>query len=116
MPDFQPTQVEFGDIAGYGQWDIGHGREHIRFVQALAAQTTPILLPDADLLSFLTAGPTMQGQVETHMVIHSLLRTYVGVQGVDYSEFRLDRPEEFYAFLGYHETEHAAIRAALGLT
>ena len=116
MPDFQLTQVEFGDIPGYGVWDIGHGREHIRFVQTLAAQSPPILLPDPDLLALLTGGPTARASFDTHQTIHNLLRGYTNVSGVDYTDFRLDQQTEFYSFLSYHETEHAAIRAALGLT
>ena len=114
--DFQPSQVEFGDIPGYGAWDIGHGREHITFVQTLAAQNPPILLPDPDLLALLTGGPTARESFDTHQSIHGLLRGYTGVSGVDYTDFRLDQQTEFYAFLAYHEAEHAQIRQALGLT
>lgn len=116
MPDFQPTQVEFGDVPGYGAWDIGHGREHIRFVQTLAALATPVLIPDADLLSLLTGGPTSRESFDTHQTIHGLLRDITGVGGVDYTDFRLDQETEFYAFLSYHEQEHAQLRAAFGLT
>ena len=116
MPNFQPTQVQFGDLAGYCAWDMGHGREHIAFVQALAGLNTPILLPDPDLLALLTGGSTGPATMETHATIHGLLRTYTGVAGVDYSEFRLGQETEFYSFLSYHEAEHAQIRAALGLT
>jgi hypothetical protein len=116
MPNFQPTLVEFGDIPGYGGWDIGHGREHIAFVQAFAAQSPTILLPDPDLLSLLTSGQTMPAQMQTHQVIHSLLRNYTGVAGVDYTAFRLDQQNDFYSFLSYHEQEHIQLRAALGMT
>jgi hypothetical protein len=37
------------------------------------------------------------------------------VGGVDYSEFDLSKPDDFYNFTGYHATEHAAIRAVLGI-
>ena len=115
MPNFQPTQVEFGDMPGYGVWDIGHGREHIAFVQAFAAQSPPILLPDPDLLALLSGGPTTPASMQTHQVIHNLLRQYLNVQGVDYTGFQLDQQTDFYAFLSYHEQEHAQLRAALGL-
>lgn len=36
MPQFSPDQCSFGDVAGYGAWDISHGREHIQFIQVLA--------------------------------------------------------------------------------
>ena len=114
MPDFQPTQVEFGDTAGYGVFDIGHGREHITFVNFLATQG--IQLPDPDLLTLIGGGPVTPAQMQTHQVIHNLLRGYTGVGGVDYTTMRLDQEADFYAFLSYHEAEHAQLRAAFGLT
>jgi hypothetical protein len=106
----------FGDIPGYGMWDIGHGREHITFVQNLAARTSPILLPDPDLTAILSGGPTARESLDTHQSIHELLRGYTGVAGVDYTDFRLDQETEFYAFLAYHEQEHAQLRAVLGIS
>jgi hypothetical protein len=116
MPQFSPDQVTFQDMPGYGAWDVGHGREHIQFVQKLAAQTPPVLLPDFDLLSLLTAGQSRRSQVESHMQAHALLRQVTNVQGVDLSQFNLDDQNDFLNFLGYHASEHQQIRQALGLT
>lgn len=115
MPQFQPDQVNFGDLPGYGAWDIGHGREHIQFVQALAAHNPPILIPDRDLLSFLTAGHARKSQVEAHGSIHLLLRQATGVQGFDLSAVNLDEQADLDNWLGTHAQEHAQIRQALGM-
>ncbi|HEX8838362.1 MAG TPA: hypothetical protein VF748_15570 [Candidatus Acidoferrum sp.] len=114
MPQFAPDQCSFGDIAGYGAWDISHGREHIQFIQVLAANG--VNLPDPDLLMLLTAGQARQSQVLSHYTQHKLLRQATGVQGVDLSQVNLDDPNDFYNWLGYHATEHAQLRSLLGLT
>lgn len=113
MAQFSPDQCSFGDIPGYGTWDINHGREHIQFIQALAVQG--IVLPDPDLLALLTAGQARSSQVQSHYTQHQLLRQATGVQGVDLSQVNLDDAGDFYNWLGYHATEHQQLRAALGL-
>ena len=115
MPQFQPDQVSFGDLAGYGAWDIAHGREHIQFVQALAALTPPILIPDFDLLTFLTAGGARPSIMQSHAQSHTLLRAALGITGSDLSTSNLDDQGDFYDWLGYHAQEHAEIRQALGM-
>lgn len=116
MPQFAPSQVSFNDNPGYGMWDIGHGREHIQFVQVLAARTPPVLLPDPDFLAILSGGRTRRQSMDTHQGVHELLRSITGVAGVDYTEFNLDDEGDFYSMLGYHEQEHQQIRTALGIT
>lgn len=113
MPQFLPDQCSFGDVAGYGAWDMNHGREHIQFIQALAA--LGVNLPDPDLLALLTAGNARGSQVQSHYTQHQLLRQALGVQGVDLSQVNFDDPGDFYNWLGYHATEHQQLRAALGI-
>ena len=112
MPQFSPDQCAFGDIAGYGAWDINHGREHLQFVQALAANG--VSLPAPDLLALLTAGGARVSQVLAHYTQHQLLRQALGVEGVDLSQVNLDDPNDFYTWLGYHAQEHQQLRAAIG--
>jgi hypothetical protein len=116
MPQFAPDQCSFGDVAGYGAWDISHGREHIQFIQGLAALTPLVVLPDRDLLGLLTAGSARSSQVQSHYTQHQLLRQALGVDGIDLSQVNLDDPNDFYSWLGYHAQEHVQLRAALGLT
>lgn len=116
MPQFAPDQVDFGDLPGYGAFDVGHHREHLQFVQTLAMLPSPILIPDFDFLQFLTAGQVRQSQVVTHYQAHLMLRQSANVQGVDLSQFNLDKSDDFYSWIGYHSTEHSLIRQALGIT
>lgn len=114
MPQFQPDQVTFKDIPGYGAWDIGHMREHLQFVQVLAANH--ISVPDFDFLSFLTAGSARGSIVQSHAQAHVLLRAALGITGVDLSAVNLDDSDDFYSWLGYHASDHALIRQQLGIT
>lgn len=116
MPQFQPDQVTFKDIPGYGAWDIAHAREHIQFVQILATQTPPVSMPDFDFLALLTAGQSRQSIVETHAQAHVLLNQLFGLTSIDYSIVNLDDENDFYNWTGYHATTHAQIRSILGIT
>jgi hypothetical protein len=116
MPQFAPDQVNFGDLPGYGAFDIGHHREHLQFVQTLAMLTNPVLIPDFDFMQFLTAGQTRGSQVVTHYQAHLMLRQKTNVQGVDLTQFNLDGQDDFNNWIGYHATEHSLIRQVLGIT
>lgn len=116
MPQFQPDIVDFGDVAGYGAFDMGHAREHLAFVQVLAQQTPAVLIPEFDVLSFLTAGQARRSIVQSHAQSHVLLRAALGITGTDLSAVNLDDQGSFYDWLGYHASEHALIRQTLGIT
>jgi hypothetical protein len=115
MPQFQPDQCTFQDYPGMGMWDDNHYREHLQFVQVLAAQTTPTLIDNPDFLSMLTAGNVRRQILDSHTAIHNQLRQITNVSGVDYSTFNIDQEGDFYNFLGYHSVEHAQIRQVLGI-
>lgn len=116
MPQFSPDQVNFGDIPGYGAWDIGHGREHIQFVQVLAGKTPAILIPDFPMLTFLEAGGARRAILDSHAQAHVLLRAALGITGTDLGQVDLDKQDDFYSWIGYHQQEHALMRQALGIT
>jgi len=116
MPQFSPDQVNFGDIAGYGAWDIGHGREHQQFVATLAVGSPSVLIPDFDLLTFLTGGGARSSIIQSHAQSHNLLNAALGITAIDMSVVDLDDQNSFYDWLGTHATNHAQIRQALGLT
>jgi hypothetical protein len=115
MPNFSPDQVSFNDIPGYGAWDVGHHREHLQFVQVLSQQTPAIVLPDFDFMAFLSSGQAQGSNLQSHAQAHNLLRSALNINGIDLSEVSLDRPDDFYNWLGYHETEHATMRQILGI-
>lgn len=116
MPQFAPDLVTFNDAPGLGMWDDNHHREHQQFVQVLAGLNPAVLIPTFDLLQMLTAGPLRKQALEVHQEAHALLRNKTNVSGVDYTDMDLNNEQDFYSFLGYHASEHAAIRAALGMT
>ena len=115
MPNFQPDLANFGDVIGYGAFDIGHAREHLQFVQVLSQQTPAVVIPDFDFLALLTAGQSRRSVLDSHQNSHALLRQYTGVQGVDLSQFDLDKAEDFNDWISYHQIEHAQIRQQLGI-
>lgn len=116
MPQFSPDIASFGDSAGYGAFDVGHHREHLQFVQILSQQTPPIVIPDYDLLSFLTAGQNRRSMLESHMEAHAVLRQISSVQGVDLTQVNLDDQNDFYTWIGNHQTEHQQLRQFFGVT
>ena len=116
MPQFQPDQVTFNDLSGYGAWDIGHHREHLQFVQILSQRTPAVVLPDFDLLAFLTAGDARSSIVQSHAQAHELVQGALGITTIDLSEVDLNDENNFYNWAGYHASAHSAIRQALGIT
>ena len=41
--EFDPTDFLPGDRAGQGRWEIGHYRQHQRYLEFLAGQDPPII-------------------------------------------------------------------------
>jgi putative alpha-1,2-mannosidase len=115
MPQFTPDQVTFNDLPGYGAWDIGHGREHLQFVQVLSQATPPVNIPAFDLLSFLTAGQARDSILQSHAQHHVLIHAALGITSIDLAAVNLSDENDFYNWTGYHASTHAAIRQALGL-
>ena len=115
MPNFQPDTCTFQDIIGMGAWDIGHDREHLQFVQMASAMTPPIVLPAYDLLNVLTSHQTQRAQLEAHQSAHSLLSQIAGITSLDFTQFDLTKQDDFYNFLGYHQTSHQQLRQFFGI-
>jgi hypothetical protein len=111
-----PSNVTFQDPVGSGYWDIAHHRQHLQYVQILSTQTPAVLIPDFDFIQMLSAGAARGSIVESHMVAHTLLRQILNVQGVDLAQFDLNKSDDFYNWMGYHDSDHAAFDAALGIS
>jgi len=116
MPNFQPDICTYQDLVGYGAWDIGHDREHLQFVQMASQMTPPIVLPAYDFLNILNARDTQRKQLEVHQSAHDLLSSIAGITAVDFSGFDLTKQDDFYNFLGYHQTTHQQLRQFFGIT
>jgi hypothetical protein len=115
VPQFSPDQCTFNDVPGMGQWDNSHYREHLQFVQVLAALSPPIEIPNYDFSQMLTAGGAIKSIWTTHAQAHAFLDQITGVTEVDYTEFRYDNEGDFYNFQSYHSVGHAQIRQILGI-
>jgi hypothetical protein len=115
MTEFSPTIFSLGDRAGQGQWEIGHWRQHINYLNTLAALSPPIIIPDHPI------GRIGDNQVQQkiwladHAAVHVTLRQYTGVNGIDLSQVDTEDPDEFQVWLDAHATEHSLIDQALGL-
>lgn len=115
--EFQVSQVEFGDIVGLGAWQVGHARQHLRYLAALAARSPPVILADIPLLRIGEDKEEIRTWFQDHYFnVHLPLRLYAGVSGgSDFSFVDLSSPEAFYDFLDVHFIEHTLLDAALGV-
>lgn len=116
---FAPDQVLFGDVAGYGMWDIGHGREHRQFVGSLALAKPSLLIPDFPLLTLLGFAGDAKSRLaalDSHARAHLMLRGATGIAGIDLNAVDLDDQQAFYDWQQFHAAEHVRLRAALGIT
>lgn len=113
--EFHPTTFIFGDRAGQGQWEIGHYRQHVRYVDFLAAQTVPILLADHPIISMGKNDFQRRIWLQDHANVHVILRTYANITGVDLAAVNFEDGDEFTVWLDSHATEHGLIDQAFGL-
>ncbi len=115
MSEFNPTNFVFGDRAGQGRWEVGHYRQHLNYVKYLVGLSNPILIPDYPLLTMGQNDLQRRLWLESHQEIHTTLRTYSNVTGIDLSSVNFKNAEEFNTWLDSHAEEHALIDAAFGL-
>lgn len=116
MPIFFHDTFLFGDQAAFGLYRQEHWLEHIQFVQIGQAQATPILIPDYDFTSWSDDRGFVRNWLVTHESLHETLRGITGVSGVNLADVDFSKEAEFYTWLDAHRTEHAALRAAFGIT
>jgi hypothetical protein len=64
----------------------------------------------------LTAGDARRSIIESHEQAHTLLRQILNVQGVDLAQFDLSKSDDFYSWLGYHDSDHSGFDLALGIS
>lgn len=112
--EFQPTSFVFGDRAGQGLWEIGHYRQHRRYVDYLAGQG--VLIADHPIIWMGKNKFQNQVWLQDHAALHNQLRIYANVTGVDLSAVDLTNRNEFTTWLDAHATEHNDIDTAFKLT
>ena len=113
--EFQPTDFVFGDRAGQGLWEIGHYRQHVRYVQFLATQAVPILIADHPMITMGNNDFERKIWLQDHANAHLTLRVYANVTGVDLAAVDFNDRDEFLIWLDSHATEHSLIDQAFGL-
>lgn len=113
--EFQPTTFIFGDRAGQGLWEIGHYRQHVRYVTTLAGQSVPILIADHPLMTMGKNDFERRIWLQDHANVHVILRSYANVTGVDLAAVDFNDPDQFTVWLDAHATEHSLIDQAFGI-
>jgi hypothetical protein len=104
-----------GDRAGQGAFEMGHYRQHLRYLFNLVGRVPPIVIPDHPLMRMGENNTQRKIWLADHSAVHNLLRQYTNVTGIDLSVVDLEDPDEFQVWLDSHATEHALIDQALGL-
>jgi len=114
--EFQANTVLFGDEAGWGIWQSGHARQHLRYLSALAALATPIIIPDVPLFNVGSTPNEIQTWFHDHyFAVHVPLRDFTGITGPDFSVVDIGNQEFFYDFLDLHNSEHLLLDIAFGV-
>ena len=114
--EFQANVLLYGDPSGWGEWQVGHARQHLRYLTALAGQSPPVILPDIPLFRVGMTGDEISTWFRTHYFdVHVLLRQQTGITGSDFSVVDLRNPEYFYDFIALHNSEHALLDVAFGV-
>jgi hypothetical protein len=114
--EFNPNFFAFGDRSGQGQWEIGHYRQHLRYLDVLGAQTPPsTAVPDFDISSMGASKEERRGWLQDHFTIHAALRNLTNVTGVDLTALNFDNEQAFDQWLSDHATEHQQLDTAFGL-
>lgn len=115
MPLFSPDLVLPRDAAGFGLWLAGHFLEHRQFIGILGSQTTPIIIPDYDILAWSDDPISVRTWLDAHAQIHNALRAPAGISGIDLSVVDLTDDSQFQVWQDDHSAEHALLRQAFGV-
>jgi hypothetical protein len=115
VTEFDPTFFSLGDRAGQGQWEMGHYRQHLRYLLTFLGISPPIVIPDHPIMRMGDNDTQKKIWLADHAAIHNTLRTYTNVTGIDLSLVNLHSADEFQVWLDAHATEHDLIDQALGL-
>lgn len=116
MPIFFHDIVLPNDPAGFSIWLQEHYLEHQQFVQLFQQHVTPVFIPDYNFALWGEDKKTVSSWLEAHQATHASLRNFTNVSGVDLSDVDLSKEDEWFTWMDSHASEHADIRAALGIT
>lgn len=114
--EFQPTTFVFGDRAGQGMWEIGHARQHQRYVFYLMNQSVPILVADHPILTMGKTDFERKVWLQDHANLHNQLRSIGNITGIDLAAVDFTDRSQFTVWLDDHASEHSLIDFRFGLT
>lgn len=114
--EFQPTLFLFGDRAGLGAWEIGHYRQHLRYLTHLESLPQPIVIQDYPIMHVGNNEAQRKVWLRDHESIHAIVRGYANVTSIDLSVVDFENPEQVYEWLQAHALEHQLIDTAFGLS
>lgn len=116
MPSqFQITNVEWGDMAGFGYWLDTHYQQHLVYNNVLAARTPAVVLPIYNILTVDGGQPVLRFWLDSHETWHELVRPFANVVGINLADVDFRDQGQFYQWLDLHAQEHAEIDLALGV-
>ena len=113
--EFFPDTVPPGDPAGFGLWLMGHGRQHLRYVDRLAANMPfPIVIPTFPLFDIGETEFQRRTWLDIHQQTHATLRPYANITGVDLSLVDFEDETAWFQWMDVHAAEHRLIDQAFG--
>ena len=76
----------------------------------------PQRFPVYDIFGWSDDPSQLQAWLDAHATIHTALRNYTGVAGIDLSQLSTDDPGAWDTWMGYHAQEHLVLRQSFGVT
>jgi len=103
------------DVAGFSIWLQEHYLEHAQFVLLFQSQTPVVFIPDYNFALWGDDPKTISSWLEAHQATHQSLRDHTGVGGIDLADVDLTKDDQWFTWMDSHASEHADLRAALGI-
>lgn len=103
---FQPNLVEWGDIPGLGEWEVGHYRQHLAYQAALAARTPPVIIATYPIFHVGDDPKQVHAWLISHENLHEVLRSYANITSSNLSDVDWGQENQFYEWLDIHNLEH----------
>lgn len=114
--NFQPDVVLPKDPAGFGRWLTGHYYEHLVLAKAAAALSTPVIVPNYDILAWRDEPEFVTNWLVNHEAMHAQLRVGANLTGIDFSLVDFSNDDEFSEWIDDHSQEHIDLRRIYGIT
>ena len=112
---FEFNTLEYGDAAGWGEWLVGHYRQHLAYVTVLATRATPVLIDIQPILRMEGGDAGLRFWLDAHNNWHNDIRSFANITGIDLTEVNFKNQGEWYSWIDYHNQEHAALDIAFGV-